>query len=139
MSAVWLANIADTLADTTGLGRTFVGSIFLAFCTSLPEIVVSVSAIKLGSLDLALGNIFGSNMVNMFILSLCGFVPAQGPILKGVSHAHIFTIALSLVLTAFRVFGIRDKKKKTFLGLGWDSLLMLTAFIFGVRILYSMR
>ncbi|MCK5177899.1 MAG: hypothetical protein KAR32_00075, partial [Candidatus Omnitrophica bacterium] len=57
--AIWLAGSADTIAAETGLGRTFVGSIFLAIVTSLPEMVVSISALRLGSLDLAIGNIFG--------------------------------------------------------------------------------
>ena len=68
VGAIWLAKSADTIALQTGLGQTFVGSIFLALVTSLPEMVVSLSALRLGSLDLAIGNIFGSNMANMFIV-----------------------------------------------------------------------
>jgi len=48
-----------------------VGSIFLALTTSLPEMVVTISAVRMGSFDLAIGNVYGSNMTNMFIVSVC--------------------------------------------------------------------
>jgi len=52
VGAIWLAKSADIIAQQTGLGGTFFGSIFLAFVTSLPELVVSLSALRHGSGDL---------------------------------------------------------------------------------------
>ena len=85
-----LAQSADEIALQTGLGRTFVGSIFLALVTSLPEMVVSLSALKMGAFDLAIGNIFGSNMTNMFIVFFVFLSPIlRGPILYDVGSTHI--------------------------------------------------
>ena len=137
--AMWMAKSADTIAFETGLGRTFVGSIFLAIATSLPELVVSLSALKLREFDLAIGNIFGSNMVNMFILFICGlFYPAR-PILATVSPTHIFTAALSILLVYVAIRGIFERNKKTVLGMGWDSIIMILLFIAGTSCLYSAR
>ena len=94
VGAIWLARSSDMIAQQTGLGGTFFGSIFLAFVTSLPEMVVSLSALRIGSLDLAIGNIFGSNMTNMFILFVCDLFHRGGPLLGAVSRAHIVTAAL---------------------------------------------
>ena len=137
--AMWLARSADVIALETGLGRTFVGSIFLAVATSLPEIVVSLSAVKLGSLDLAIGNIFGSNMVNMFFVFLCAAAHRGRPLPAVVSPTHMFTAALSIFLMYIALKGISARNKKTFLGLGWDSILMALVFIFGTIFLYKVR
>jgi len=88
-AAVWLAGSADKLAQSTGLGRTFVGSLFLATVTSLPEMVVTLSALRIGQVDLAIGNIFGSNMVNIFLLALCDPLIQGRALLQGVSAAHL--------------------------------------------------
>lgn len=40
----------------------FVRNIFIAFSTSLPEVVVSIAAVKMDAIDLAIGNLFGSNI-----------------------------------------------------------------------------
>jgi cation:H+ antiporter len=56
-AAIWLPLLGDKIAALTGLGRTFVGSILIALSTSLPEVVVSFSAVRMGAVDLALGNL----------------------------------------------------------------------------------
>jgi cation:H+ antiporter len=137
--AMWLARSADTIAVETGLGETFVGSIFLAIVTSLPEMVVSLSALQMGSLDMAIGNIFGSNMANMFIVFLCGLFHRGGPLLGAVVPTHMFTAALSMLLVHIAMKGIAMRNKKTFFGLGWDSIIMLLVFFFGTLYLYRVR
>jgi len=139
VGAMFLAKSADMIALHTGLGRTFVGSIFLALVTSLPEMVVSLSALKLGALDLAIGNIFGSNMTNMFIVFICGLFHRGGPVLGAVSRTHMATAALSILLTYVAIKGIFTRDKKTVLGVGWDSVIMVILFIIGTGILYQLR
>jgi len=139
VSAIWLANICNTIAEVTGLGGTFVGSIFLALVTSLPEMVVSISALKLGQFDLAIGNIFGSNMTNTFIVFLTDLF-YRGKLLLGVvSQAHLVTIGLSVILSAILIVGLKTKNKKTLFCLGWDSIVLLTLFIVGTYFMYILR
>jgi len=138
-AAIFLAGSADALAEETGLGRTFVGSIFLALVTSLPEMVVSLSALKLGAFDLAVGNIFGSNMTNIFIVPICEVFYQGGSILNEVSSTHILTASLSILLTLVAMIGIHCKNKKTFFGMGLDSFIMVLLFIAGTKILYNLK
>ncbi len=138
-SAVWLAKSGDDIARVTGLGETFVGSVFLALSTSLPEIVVSLSAVRIASFDLAFGNIFGSNMINMFILFICDLFYLDGNLLGTVSPVNMLTVLLTLWLTAVVIAGVRLDKKKAVLGLGWDSILLIASFLVGVRFLYHFR
>jgi cation:H+ antiporter len=137
--AIWLARSADAIAQSTGLGGTFFGSIFLALVTSLPEMVVTISALRLGSLDLAIGNIFGSNMVNVFILSICDLASTTGPVIAKISPAHIVTVILSIAMTAIAIKGIYIKNKRTFFRLGWDTWAMTTFFIGGTALLYQIK
>lgn len=138
-SAVMLATSADTIAEETGLGRTFVGSILLAVVTSLPEMVVTLSALKMGSLDLAVGNVFGSNMTNLFFVFFCGFVNPGGPVLQDVSATHIVTAVVSMLLVIVVMTGITKSKKARLGPLGWDTWLMTTIFLAGSYWLYLLR
>ena len=69
-AALWLPQLGAELARQTGLGEAFVGSLFIAITTSLPEIVVSLAAVRIGALDLGIGNVLGSNLFNLLILGL---------------------------------------------------------------------
>lgn len=139
LSAIWLTNTAEAIAHVSGLGRTFVGTIFLALATSLPEMVVTLSALKIGVLDLAIGNIFGSNIINMFILFLCDLCYRQGALFSSVSRMHMMTAALSIVLTIIVLLGLRNNTKRTIWRFGWDSCLMLLLFGCGLTILYHFK
>ena len=138
IGAFFLTASADRLAETTGLGETFFGSVFLACVTSLPEMVVSLSAVGIGSFDLAIGNIFGSNMSNVFIAALCDLFYSGDGLWRQVAKANILMGGLSLVLTLILMMGIH-KRKKVRQGLGTDSWLMLGVFLGGVYGLYQIR
>lgn len=101
---VSLAATAAELADRSGLGGTFVGTTLVAVTTSLPELVASLTAVRLGAVDLAIGNVFGSNAFNMIM-----FVPLDaaypGSLFGAVSSAHAVTAFAVIVATAITVLG----------------------------------
>lgn len=103
LTAPYLASSAKSLAQATGLGDSFVGTTFIALCTSLPEWVSTVSALRMGVYELAIGNIFGSNAFNMFLL-----LPLDGisttPFLRSVSPIHLISCAATLVISAIAIF-----------------------------------
>lgn len=68
IAAGYLAPTAERLADVTNLGGTFIGSTMIALTTSLPELVTTLAAVRMGAFDMAVGNILGSNAFNMAIL-----------------------------------------------------------------------
>ena len=73
-AAVFLPKIGEGIAETTGLGQTFVGSIFIAFSTTLPELTVSISAVRIGAIDLAIGNL---ELVK-FLVEISKWLPSNG-------------------------------------------------------------
>jgi len=96
-----LVNAAEALARTMGLSDTFFGALFLAFVTSLPELTVSVTALRIKSYDLLLANIMGSNMFNVLVIALCdlAYTPAAFRLPGNLSWGHAFTGLMGIVAT----------------------------------------
>lgn len=106
-AGTWLGFIGDELSMVTGLKAGFVGSLFLAVCTSAPEIVVSISALRLGALDMAVGNVIGSNLFNMgVIVFVDDLLFVEGPILSYASTDHIFTALIAILMSCVVIIGL---------------------------------
>lgn len=100
----YLAAAAGQIADASGLGKTFVGTTLVAFSTSLPELVASLAALRMGALDLAIGNVFGSNAFNMVLLIPLDTLH-RGSLLAAVSPSHAITCVAAVVATLVVVLG----------------------------------
>jgi cation:H+ antiporter len=139
IAAVFLPKIGEGIAETTGLGQTFVGNIFIALSTSLPEVVVSISAVKMDAVDLAIGNLFGSNIFNIFILAIDDIFFTQGPILSFVNINHIVPAISAIIMTSIAIVGLtyRTEKKRLFLAL--DSIGIVLVYMINLMSLYSLK
>lgn len=100
VAAGLLAPTADQIADRSGLGGTFVGTIFVAITTSLPELVTTLVAVRIGAFNLAVGNVFGSNAFNAAMLLPIDAFYQPGPLLGAVSKDHAMTAAAVLLVTS---------------------------------------
>lgn len=130
LSASKLAEYGDIIAVRTRLGGLLVGTILLAGATSLPELIAAVSSFRLGEPDLAAGNFFGSNMVNMFLLAFVDMVNFNVPLLRAQAITQTLTAALAAaMMTVASIFVLADVD----LVIGWVSVesLMLIAVYFG--------
>lgn len=139
VAAIYLPHIGDRIAVTTGLGRTFVGSIFVALTTTLPELVVSIAALRIDATDLVFGNLLGSNLFNLAILAIDDVLYTKGPLLSEVGLAHTVTANAAVVMTAIAVVGLTYRASKKRFLFAWDSLAILAVYGAAVVILYLMR
>jgi len=137
IAAVFLPEIGKGIAETTGLGQTFVGNIFIAVSTSLPEVVVSVAALRIDAIDLAIGNLFGSNIFNIFILAIDDFFFIKGPILSFSNTNHIIPALSAITMTTIAIIGLTYRSTKKPLFLAWDSLGILLLYIINLMLLYA--
>jgi len=138
-AAIFLPSIAEGLAEMTGLGRTFIGNIFVAISTSLPELTVSFASLRIGAVDMAVGNIFGSNIFNIFILAIEDVFYFKGPLLSFVESQHMIPAVLAMAMTGLAVAGlIYNSEKKRFLW-AWDSLGIILIFFANLFLLYVFR
>ena len=137
-AGIWLAFIGNEIAQTTGWDASFVGSLFLAIATSMPELVVTTAALRLGAIDMAVANILGANMLDIAHIFSVDLFYIQGPVLGSVSSAHLITAAVVVVMNLLVIVGLRFRqKRKTFFIISWYGLALIGLYIFGAYALFA--
>ncbi|MBM7614759.1 sodium:calcium antiporter [Alkaliphilus hydrothermalis] len=131
-----LTKTGDQIAIDTGLGQTFVGTLLIAATTSLPELVASMFAIKIGAYDMAVGSVLGSNIFNMLIITATDAVYFKGSIFSVIEINHAITAMAGILLSSMAVIGLFYRSKRTILSIGWDSVFILTFYLGTVYLLY---
>ncbi|HAS52628.1 MAG: sodium:proton exchanger [Nitrospirae bacterium GWC2_57_13] len=139
VAATFLPGIGEGIAERTGLGQTFVGNIFIALSTSLPEVVVSVAALRIGAVDLAIGNLLGSNIFNIFILALDDLFFLDGPLLTSVSTSHGISALSAIMMTSLAVIGLVYRAEKKRMVLSWHSVGMIMVYMGNMLLLFGFR
>jgi cation:H+ antiporter len=136
-AGVFLPQVAESLADLMGWRQSMVGTIFVAASTSLPELVVTLGALRLGAVDLAVGNLFGSNLVNLAILGVMDLLYVKAPILQVVSVSHAGTCVMTIIMTAIAGAELIYRPQKK--ALRWVSLgAFVLAFLYAANIFIQM-
>jgi cation:H+ antiporter len=132
-----LAEAADALSDRTGLGGTFVGTTLVALTTSLPELVASLAAVRLGALDLAIGNALGSNAFNMIL-----FVPLDavhsGSFFQALSPSHAVTAFAVVIATSIAVLGQLYHVERRLPLIEPDALLVILVIIGALGLVFHL-
>jgi cation:H+ antiporter len=137
-AGIWLPFIGSQIAEATGWGTTFVGNLFIAASTSLPELVTSFAALRLIAPDLAIANLFGSNLFNMAILAVDDLAYLKGPLLSDVSFFHLFSAITALMMTAICITGlIYRTQKKAWATLNWDGIALLILYLLNAYLLFA--
>src|SRR3972149_127790 len=135
MAGVGLARFGDALAEATGWGKLWVGTLLVGIATSLPELTVNVSAVWLeNNPSLALGNVFGADMINIFVLASAALVFGV-PNLFG-KHGRdtelLILSSLGLVILALIFGALGDFKVLGPVSVG--GLLIGAAYLYGMRL-----
>lgn len=138
-AALFLPHFAEQVAEQTGLGKSFVGTLFLAVSTSLPEIAVSLAAVRMGSIDMSIGNLVGSNIFNIAILALDDVFYTKGHLLKDASDSNMISVLATIIMSAIAIVGLTYRPNSKRFLLGWDALLMLIVYSTGLVLLYQYR
>jgi len=128
-AGIWLAIIGNEIALATGWRQSFVGSLFLAFTTTLPEITVSFAAMRMGAIDLAVANMIGSNLFNMTIIPIDDLFYLKGPVLAAVSENHLITALAVMLMTITFIAGLRFRPKRFFRLSWWNCALIVLFFL----------
>ena len=136
-AGIWLPFLGVSLAETMGWHKTFVGTLFVAFATSVPEIVVTISALRIGALDMAIGGLFGSNMFDVAIIAIDDLLFSKGPILYNVSPLHALSAMSAIIMTGTAVVGLFYRPSGRVLKtVGWTSLFLVSIYIINTYVLY---
>lgn len=139
-AGVWLGSIADRISDETGLGRSFVGALVLGVSTSLPEIAASVTSVRMGAIDLAIGNVLGSNLFNVALLAVYDVCDGAQNLWAAMSPANALAAVLSIMMTAVVIISlIYRASPKTPFRFSWDGAALVAMYLGALVVLYVMN
>jgi cation:H+ antiporter len=134
---IWLASVGDRLAATTGLSRSFVGNLFLAMTTSLPEIAASLAAIRLGAIDLAIGNVLGSNLFNITLFFIYDLADGSENFWASLTNANAFAAVMTIMMTGVVIISLMYRASpKTSYRISWDGLAIAGMYLGSIAFLY---
>lgn len=136
-AGIWLPFIAKDLAVAMAWEQSFVGTLFVAAVTSAPEVVVTVAALRIGAVDLAIGNLFGSNLFNIAIIAIDDLAYLPGPLLADVSLTHAASAFSAMMMSGLAVVGlVLRPASRVFRSISWISLLLLVIYLLNTLFLY---
>ncbi|SHM78359.1 sodium:calcium antiporter [Halanaerobium congolense] len=129
---------ADQISAVTGIDQSFIGSILVAAATSLPELVATISAIRIGAYNMAVGNVFGSNIFNMTVIFFADVFYRQGVLLQDVRIVHILTATVGIVMATIILIGLFYRSRRSFMWMGWDAIAAAVVYFLGVYLLFQL-
>lgn len=136
-AGIWLPFIAKDLAAVMAWEQSFVGTLFVAAITSAPEVVVTVAALRMGAVDLAIGNLFGSNLFDIAILAIDDLAYLPGPLFADVSISHAASAFSAMMMSGLAVVGLMLRPvSRVFRTVSWISLLLLIVYLLNTLFLY---
>jgi cation:H+ antiporter len=136
LSGIALPFAGRALADQMGWHQSFVGTLLIGMATSLPEVVVTLAAVRLGALDMAVGSLFGSNLFDAAILGLDDLLYRGGPLLAQVSPSHSASAFTAIIMTGVTVVGLIDRPHRIRHLVGWASLSIVAVYLLNAFVQY---
>lgn len=125
----------EAIAAQTGIGQSLGGFLLVAISTSLPEASTVIASVRLGRYVMAVSDIFGTNLFNGGLVFLVDACYREGPVLDAVGPFAMFAALLGVVVSALFLAGLIERRDRTVLRMGYDSLAVLAAYLGGVVIL----
>lgn len=131
-----VAKTGIIISESTGLSATLVGSLFTAIATSLPELIVSIAAVRQGAVTLAVANVIGGNTFDMLFVAFSDFAYLKGSIYHALSTSQEFIISMTIIMTSVTLLGLLHRQQKGPAKIGWESLMVLIIFVIGYTYLF---
>ncbi len=132
-----LVDSAIGIAEVTGLSTGLVGAVLVAVATSLPELASTIAAARIGAYDMAVGNLFGSNIFNMCAFGLVDVFSTEGRVFAAISAPFAHVGLLAIMLMSIALVGNLSRPRPRRLLLDTDAILILVLYAFGIYYLYA--
>ncbi len=137
LAGLFLPFIGKAIAQQMGWYESFVGTLLIAATTSLPELVVTVAALRLGAVDMAIADLFGSNLFDICILAIDDLLYLKGPLFEYVSPAHAVSAFSAMMMTGVAIVGLFYRTQTRVLKMvGWVSIFLFFLFLLNSYILF---
>lgn len=136
-AGIWLPQLADRLAGELGLARSFVGTVGMAIVTTLPEMAVTLAALRLRALDMGIANLLGSNLFNVVVLAIDDAAYLPGPLLAAVQPVHAATAVSAMVMSGLVIVGLLLRPRGQVLRtVSWVSVGLAAFYVLNTMLAY---
>lgn len=133
----WLPSIGVEMAATLGFNRSFVGTLFMAFATTLPEMAVTIAALRMRALDMAIGNLLGSTLFNVTVLAIDDAAYLRGPLLADAAPVHAGTAVAACVMSGLVIIGLVMRPQGRVLRVvSWVSVGLLAIYLVNAALVF---
>jgi cation:H+ antiporter len=134
-AGIWLPIIGVELARLMGWSNSFVGTLFVAFATSVPELATTWGAIRIGAIDMAIGNLLGSNLFDVLILAIDDFAYRPGAIYAHVSQVHAVSAITACLMSGVVIVSLAYRPvSRVWHIASWASLSLLALYLLNATI-----
>ncbi len=128
----WLPFIGSEIVSVMGWSQTFVAILFLGLATTLPEMTVSFSALRLGQVGMGVGNLIGSNIFNLMVLFVADVFYQPASLFQSVSPNMIYTAVIGAVLMGIAFVSLKRQIRNHV-----PSFLIILIYILSLFFLYT--
>ncbi len=136
-ASTWLPFIGLDIAQEMGWQKSFVGTLIVAATTSLPEFVVTVSALRMGAINLAIGGLLGSNLFDALIIAIDDIAYRKGPLLSSVSPTLAVSAFAGVIMSGIFMVALLYRPVSKIRGtIGWASLSLIMVYLFSSYVIY---
>lgn len=119
---------AESLVAQTGISESFAGAFITAVITSLPELVVSIMAVRRGALTMAVANILGGNAFDVLMLVVADLVTFNGPIYAHFQGEEMFLAFVNILMTSIIAIGLARRQKTEWGAIGFEGMAILVVY-----------
>lgn len=131
-AGIWLPFIGSEIVSVMGWGETFVAVLFIALATTLPELTVSLTALRMGETSMAIGNLVGSNIFNVAIIFLVDIFYQPASLLSAVSQNMIYAAFFGALLMGVAFFALKKQIANRI-----PSLIIILLYLFSLFFLFQ--
>lgn len=131
-----LVGASSEIAVQTGMGDSFVGTALLSIVTSLPELLAAWAAVRIGAVEMAVGNLFGSSVFNMLALGIADFFYLRGSFLNDIDNDFALVGMLGVLLTMMALLGNVARVERRMLFIELDALAIIVVYFASMFLLY---
>lgn len=127
-----LTRAGSSISSQTEISQTAIGAVGIAVATSLPELVIAVTAVRRGALTLAVGGILGGNAFDCLFGAVGDLAYRDGSIFHAATNREAALIALSIAMAGILVMGLLRRQERGPGRIGFESILVLALYLAGM-------
>lgn len=133
--SIKLSIYADNLSKTSNISKAVIGGLLLAGVTSLPELITCTSAVLLKNPLLAIGDILGSNLFNIFITALLDIIFIKKIYTTKTTNTNYLTYLILIINYLTIYLFIKDKINITILNIGLPTIVIIILYLIYIKLL----